>query len=130
MARDLVFMGMAKQYTCAQCCVSMVTYCSLQDALDALDLEGGSSFKNMTGALMRLKVRSDIAPRPCGRPPLNVRRAIVEIKSKSQPKFSYFCVWSANSWYDPYKGYSELTYHHEWKRDFYPNRFIEIYDVK
>lgn len=127
MARDLILLTQANgTYTNAQCCVAMCTFVALQDALQSLELKGGASFKNMVQALNRLKVPCDQSPRPAGRPPLPVKRAIVQIRSKEIVTFSHFVVWSSGAWYDPYLGFSESQMHEGWKRHFYADKFIEI----
>ena len=130
MARDLTLLTQENKYTVGQCVIAMVTFCSLQTALDALDLEGGTNFRNMIAALNRLEVDCDQVPRPAGRPPIPVKRAIVEIKSKLKPELAFFAVFSAGAWYCPAKGFSEGAYHKDWPRHFYCSRFIEIRNVK
>ena len=131
MARDLTLLTQANgTYTNAQCCVAMVTFCALQDAIQALELKGGANFRNMIDALNKLKVPCDQSPRLSGRPPLPVARAIVQIRSKEIVAFSHFVVWSAGAWYDPFLGFSEGAYHEKWPRHFFPERFIEIKNAK
>ncbi len=126
MARDLTLLTQEGKYTVAQCCIATITFVSLQKALDALPLEGGSSFKNMIAALNKLKTPCDQVPRLAGRPPIPVKRAIVEIKSKLNPKLAFFAVYSSGAWYCPRCGFSESLYHEKWPKHFYANRFIEV----
>lgn len=130
MARDLTLLMQCGKYSVGQCIIGMVTFCSLQDAFNALDLEGGTSFKNMIAALNRLEVDCDQVPRPASKPPLPVKRAIVEIKSKLRPELAFFAVYSAEAWYCPYRGFSEGAIHKDWPSHFFCSRFIEIRNVK